>query len=377
MGTGIVSVLLYSIPFQAHWLRILSSIVFVANIALFALVFGASALRYALYPCTWTLMVHHPVQSLFLGTAPMGFATLINSFVALCIQHGQWGPWAQTFAWTMWWIDVAASVATCIGMPFMIMSAHKTSLQTLTAAWLLPIVAPIVASASGAVVASELTDPQHALWTIVVSYVLWGVGVPLAMVILVMYFHRLAMHKLPPREVIVSVFLPLGPLGQGGFGIQKLGAEAMRVFPRTGTLHPLAGDVLYVAGLGVALVLWGFGLVWLFFAVGSISGSKFPFNMGWWGFTFPLGVYALSTITIGEELPSLFFRVLGTVFAVCVILLWMVVVAGTAKRLPSGRMFDAPCLRTAGEPTAKELAIMKRDEENQQSEDQTCGFAQP
>ena len=34
--------------------------------------------------------------------------------------------------------------------------------------------------------------------------------------------------------------------------------------------------------------------------------------MGWWGFTFPLGVLTTSTTMIGKEMPSAFFRVLGT-----------------------------------------------------------------
>jgi len=195
------------------------------------------------------------------------------------------------------------------------MTTHKNSHEKMTAAWLLPIVCPIVAAASGAIVANVLPNPQHALWTIVTSYVLWGIGVPLAMVVLVIYFHKLAVYKLPPQEVIVSVFLPLGPLGQGGFGIMQLGRTATKIFPQTGTLTPAAGEILYVLGFGIAIVMWGFGLVWLFFAVASISRSKFPFNMGWWGFTFPIGVFTTSTLTMGEELPSTFFRVLGTVSA--------------------------------------------------------------
>ena len=55
----------------------------------------------------------------------------------------------------------------------------------MTAAWLLPIVAPIVAAASGGIVGDVLPNPQHALWTVVVSYILWGIGVPLAMAVLV------------------------------------------------------------------------------------------------------------------------------------------------------------------------------------------------
>lgn len=76
----------------------------------------------------------------------------------------------------------------------------------------------MVAAASGAIVADVLPDPQHVLWTIIVSYVLWGIGIPLAMMVMVIYFHRLTVYKLPPKKVIVSVFLPMGPLGQGGFG---------------------------------------------------------------------------------------------------------------------------------------------------------------
>ena len=65
----------------------------------------------------------------------------------------------------------------------------------MTAAWLLPVVSTIVAAASGAIVANVLPNPQHALWTLMVSYVLWGTGVPLAMSILVIYFQRLTVHE--------------------------------------------------------------------------------------------------------------------------------------------------------------------------------------
>jgi tellurite resistance protein TehA-like permease len=193
---------------------------------------------------------------------------------------------------------------------------HHAELSSMTAVWLLPIVSTIVASGTGSIIAEVLQDTQQAVWTIIISYILWGTGVPLAMTVLVMYFHRLTVHHLPPREAIVSVFLPLGPLGQGGFAIMQLGKDAMNIFPRAGILETTStrsGDVLYIVGWLIALIMWGFGLVWGFFAVASISKSKFPFNVGWWGFTFPLGVFAISTTTLSKEIPSSFFRVLGTV----------------------------------------------------------------
>lgn len=75
-----------------------------------------------------------------------------------------------------------------------------------------------MAAGAGAEIASILPNRQHASGTLLVSFILWGMGTPLAIAVLIIYYQRLAVHKLPPREMIVSCFLPLGPLGFGGFG---------------------------------------------------------------------------------------------------------------------------------------------------------------
>ncbi|KAF2138781.1 uncharacterized protein K452DRAFT_233711 [Aplosporella prunicola CBS 121167] len=352
MATGMVCLVLHAIPYKHRVITVIYTVLFVINVILFAIISFTSLLRYVMYPATWGLMLRHPVQSLFLGCIPMGLTTIINMFIFVCIQEAGWGPWANKLAWVLWWIDVVMAIACACGLPFLMTYVHPTSLSTMTAAWLLPAATPIVTSANGATVASILSNPQHALWTIIVSYVLWGIGLPMALLTLVIYFHRLAMHKLPPREVIVSVFLPLGPLGQGGFSIMNLGKMALEVFPKTGTLHPMAGEILYVSAFFTAIVLWGFGIVWAFFAVASISRSKFPFNMGWWGFTFPTGVFVLSTLQMGEELPSAFFQVLGTVTGVAVIILWFLVAIVTIRRAIAGDVFFAPCLQKVDKANA-------------------------
>ena len=98
------------------------------------------------------------------------------------------------------------------------MPTNPMELRSVTALWLLPVISTIVAAASGGIVAEALPSPQLRLGTIIASYILWGIGMPLAFMILVVYFQRLALHKFPPKSVIVSVCLPLGPMGQGGFG---------------------------------------------------------------------------------------------------------------------------------------------------------------
>nr|POE46839.1 sulfite efflux pump ssu1 [Quercus suber] len=284
MGTGIVSTILITIPWKAAWLYYLSIIFFVLNVALFSLALTASIVRYTIWPEIWQ---------------------------------------------------------ECNSMS----ASHQRSLDSITAAQLLPIAATIVAAGTGSEVSSILPDPQYALGTIIASYVMWGMAVPMSFSVLVMYYQRLALHKMPPREVIVSAFLPLGPLGFGGYAILYLGKMAAVVFPQTSTIDPLAGRIAYVLGFFIALIMWGWGLIWFAFALASIYMARpFPFNMGWWGFTFPLGVYSVSTILIGEELPSRFFRVLGTIFGTAVVLLWIVIAMGTAKGAWSGELFNAPCL---------------------------------
>ena len=267
MGTGIVSLLLITIPFQARWLYWLSVIFFCLNVILFSLAFSISVLRYTLYPEIWTVMIQDPNNSLFLGTIPMGFATLVESWIFLCCPY--WGPWSVTFAWVCWMIDSVVAVLVTVSLPFLLISQkHQQTLDRITAAQLLPIAATIVASGTGSEIAEILPNPQHALGTLIASYVMWGIATPLAMTVLVMYYQRLAIHKLPPREIIVSSFLPLGPLGMGGYTIMYLGKVSRDVFPRVDFFHNLAvaGDIVYIMGVFIALIMWGFGLTWLVFA---------------------------------------------------------------------------------------------------------------
>ena len=117
MGTGIIAVLLFKLPYNGKWLYELSIIVFVFDLVLYTLFCFISALRYILYPEIWSAMLNHPTESLFLGTCPMGLGILVQMIVYVCVPA--WGTWAITLAWTLWWIEVVASLAVCFYLPFM------------------------------------------------------------------------------------------------------------------------------------------------------------------------------------------------------------------------------------------------------------------
>jgi tellurite resistance protein TehA-like permease len=97
------------------------------------------------------------------------------------------------------------------------LSSRRRDLAEMTALYLIPIVAIVIAATSGALVAGALKKDRHQLWTLITSYIFWGIGTPLSWIILTVYFLRMMTHKPLQREVIVSLLLPIGPLSLSGF----------------------------------------------------------------------------------------------------------------------------------------------------------------
>lgn len=116
MGTGMISILLFKLPYNGAWLYWISVAIFALDVLLFTLFFSISAVRYICYPDIWPAMIKHPTEPLFLGTCPMGLGIIIEMIINVCVPA--WGPWAATLAWTLWWIEVVASIAICLYLPF-------------------------------------------------------------------------------------------------------------------------------------------------------------------------------------------------------------------------------------------------------------------
>jgi C4-dicarboxylate transporter/malic acid transport protein len=358
MGTGISSILLHQLPYQFHGLGIISNIIFGFNAALFLVFVGLSLARYLRWPQLVKIMLHHPSQSLFLGTFAMGFATIINMCALSAIPA--WGPGSfVTFTWALWWIDAIISLLICIGLPFLQFTRHTQTLNQVSGVWFLPVVSTIVASATGGLVAEHL-PPSRAKLTLTVCWILWGTGFGLAFLLMALYYARQAIHKIPPAQLIVSTFLPLGPCGQGAFALLQLSSVLYKLSkdtdsalgstattPDAEVAHMMA-TAIYAVTVPMALVIWGLGLVWLSLAVSSLIDlwlvSKLQFNLGWWGFTFPLGVFAVATIKLASELDSGAFRVLATILSLSEVLLWAFIAGFTLVKAIQGEIFFSPCL---------------------------------
>ncbi|MQT55780.1 C4-dicarboxylate ABC transporter [Pseudomonas sp. FSL R10-0399] len=343
MGTGVLALALAQLPVQIPGLHAVAEGLWLFNIGLFilfSLLYGA---RWVLYFDEARRIFGHSTVSMFFGTIPMGLATIINGFLLFGVAR--WGSDMVQVAHVLWWLDVAMSLAFGVMIPYMMFTRQDHSIDQMTAVWLLPVVAAEVAAASGGLLAPHLTDPVMQFHVLITSYVLWAFSVPVAFSILTILMLRMALHKLPHENMAASSWLALGPIGTGALGMLLLGADSPAIFAANGFAR--IGEIAEGLGLISGIALWGFGLWWILMAL-LITIRYFragiPFNLGWWGFTFPLGVYSLATLRLGHVLQLSFFDVVGCVLVAMLVMMWFIVGSRTLKGAWRGELFVSPCI---------------------------------
>ncbi|GAB5100682.1 TDT family transporter [Caballeronia sp. HLA56] len=344
MGTGIVFLVLLAAPFRLAGQHTVAEALWMIDIVFFTVFSILFMARLVRFPETFKPMLDHPVQSMFLGAIPMGLIPIVNGLSVFGPEL--FGPAALSVAHALWWIDAGLAVSIACLVPYRMFTTQQHSTEQMTAVWLLPIVAPEVTASSAGVLAPHLSHSAAQL-LVGTGYVLWAISVPLAFSILTIVFLRLALHKLPHRDMAASSWLTLGPIGTGSLGLLLLGQAAPAAF--AGTVLEQVAIVARDFGLLGGLLLWGVGVWWLVIAViltVRYQREGMTFNMGWWGFTFPIGVYTATTFALYRLTQFFPFAVIGTALTVALIGFWLIVVSKTLKGMWHGNLFQAPCLAT-------------------------------
>ncbi|KAG7450955.1 uncharacterized protein BT62DRAFT_977914 [Guyanagaster necrorhizus] len=344
MGTGAVDILHEDL--NPHF--------FFLNLSLFIVFAFVSLVRYIMFPEIWGIMVRHPVQSLYTGTFPMGSITILT--IAVSLIHGDYNFGGKPFMyvlWSFWWIDVLCSFLCCFGILHYMKTSHTHTLETMTPAWVLPVITLIVTSSGGGVVASSLYkySLNHAMVTATLSIFMVSIGLSVALMILTIYLLRLILHGLPPGTTITSAFLPLGPTGQAGYSILLLGQYFKTVLPlpygssKFLTAETTGASINVVCAI-ISVVLWALASGWLFFALLGVQNilrqTCIPFRVETWGLIFPNGVYANLTLSLASTFDSTFFRVWGSIYSVATVILWCFVATRTVVLMRNKRTFEIP-----------------------------------
>lgn len=342
MGTGIVYLLLMTMPVHFPFQSFIAEILWIGDIAAFSIFAALFLARAVFFAETIRPLLDHPVQSMFLGAIPMGLIPSINGMVIFGVQL--FGDRALALASILWWTDAFLAVFIAGMVPYRMFTSQVHSRDQMTAVWLLPVVGPEVTASSAGFMAPHIPVASAQL-VIVTGYVLWAMSISLAFIILTHVFSRLAFHKLPHRDMAASSWLTLGPIGTGSLGLITLGQAAADAFQTT-EMAPVA-TLARNFGIFGGLLLWGIGIWWVIIAVlltVRYLREGMTFNMGWWGFTFPLGVFTAATFALYKVTLFTLFAVLGTVLFAALAVFWMIVVTKTCHGMWHGYLFQAPCL---------------------------------
>lgn len=146
------------------------------------------------------------------------------------------------------------------------------SLAKMTAVWLLPFVTIIVASSTGGDIAVPMLQHYRtlAILTAGFSFTMVLIGLSLACMMITIYLLRLIVHGPPDISLILSAFIVLGPLGQGGFSLLASGQNISMLLPAHMQSNfpnsPLTGQILYGVAFAGAYLAWSAGFCWVIIA---------------------------------------------------------------------------------------------------------------
>jgi tellurite resistance protein TehA-like permease len=255
------------------------------------------------------------------------------------------------------------------------MAEQKHTLEKMTALWLLPFITLIVASSTGGLLSAALKAQsiQFAILTALFSLTMVIIGLSLAFMIITIYLARLVICGPPEKLLVLSAFVALGPLAQGGYSLLINGQNLSGILPLylSGTFPEVAvgGQMIFSFCFCGAYILWSMGICWIIISSYSILSvlkeGSVPFSITYHGLIFPIAIYALLSVQLGNVVDSGFFQGFGAAWTgqndnnviilietspfliVITFILWLTIFARTILAVIDRSIFVAPDIAVA------------------------------
>jgi tellurite resistance protein TehA-like permease len=296
-GTGIIAVILHQLDYQFDGLVIISEIFWVLTIVVLVVMLLAYTLRAMAFPGELaTALSSNTSETSCLASISITFTTIIQ-MIELNLVH-EWGHGWGLAAYVLWWINTAMAVICCIGIPYVFVKYEPPGLSGLTPTTNLPLIAALTAAAGGGVLCryGALSDSEQ-MPVIIVSYLLIGIALPLALGFDTVFLTRLLNKSSPKGMQLYQDMILCGPWGQGGFALMILGSDVLRgTFSENSRgifLTSQAAKPVGYASIFGGLLAWGHGTFWWAFAIVSIFHSAFDKRKHWRGLSFGLPAWSV------------------------------------------------------------------------------------
>ncbi|WP_245795897.1 TDT family transporter [Actinacidiphila alni] len=340
MGTAIVANAGVALPGDRRWLRDACTVVWALSAALLVAVLTVRAAHWAFHTDQARRHLRDPAVASFYGCLPM--ALLAVGAGTLLVGPPVLGERAAvTVDAALWTAGTVTALLVAAAVPYLMVAEHRIGLDDASPVWLLPVVAPMVAAATGPALIPHLPEgagqAREAL--LLGCYAMFGLSLLATLIMLPLVWSRLMRRGPLPLALTPTLFLVLGPLGQSTTAVGQTADAAPGTVPAPYDAALRGFAVLY----GVPVT--GFALLWLAVALALVVRAArrgMPFAMTWWAFTFPVGTCVTGAASLARHtgLDALGWLAVG-LYALLVAA-WLAAGAGTLRGTVSGRLLAAP-----------------------------------
>ncbi|MFI2607899.1 TDT family transporter [Kitasatospora sp. NPDC018619] len=334
MGTAILANGAAVLPVRPPGLTALGEVLWALSLAALLVLAGARLVHLTRHrEAARAQLLDNPATAVFYGCPPMALLAVGLGTLLLGSRVIGTGP-AVALDAVLWGVGTVYALAVAGGIPYLMITRHRVSALEANPSWLLPVVAPLVASACGPALVPHLPAgaPQQAM--LYGCWALFGIGLPATLVLLPVVFTGLFHSRLPTLALTPTLFLVLGPLGQSVTALHQLADAARPVLPALAPAMAALAELYGVAVIGVAVL-------WLAVALAANLRARragMPFAMTWWAYTFPIGTCVTGASALARHTGFAGFSALAAALYLLLALGWVLAAGGTAAGLARGRL---------------------------------------
>ncbi|ASR38256.1 C4-dicarboxylate ABC transporter [Prauserella marina] len=344
MGTGIVANAAVTLPLQFTGFRVAATVVWALAALLLVGLSAAWLVHWIRHPATAKGHSGHPGMAQFWGAPPMALTT-VGTGTLLLGKDWIGLDAAVTVDVILWTAGAVLGIATTVWIPFRMMTGFELGIGNVFAAWLMPVVPPMVSAATGALLVPHVPEGEAQRTLLFACYAMFGISLFATLCVLPQIWQRLVLRKTGTLTNTPTVWIVLGPLGQSVTAANLLADAAQ---PVLGDPYAKAADAF---GLLYGVPAFGFALIWLALATAltvRAFRNRLPFALTWWSFTFPLGTVVTGASTLDARVHTGLFAVTACVLYAALVGAWATVAVRTVRNGYRGRLFTESV--AVGEP---------------------------
>lgn len=312
MATGIISNAMF---FEHH--RGWSDALFAINVGAYAVLLLMTLARIVRFPrAVWRDLTDPRLVFTFFtlvaATDVLGVGAGLRGFVTTALAM-----WIAALA--VWLFLIYASFAVLIFFN----TAERANI--ISGGWLIAIVATEAVAIHGVLVSPSLG--AAAPLVVLFAHMMWGVGVVLYGVFIVLFAHRLFFSDVRPQDLTPILWVVMGAAAISTNAGAVL-AVTDAALPFLQTIRPFVS--------GVTLIMWAWATWWfpllIVFGVWTHAVHRLPLTYTplFWSLVFPLGMYALASLRLSHVIGVSALEDLSAVMVWIALAAWVLTASGLA-----------------------------------------------